>query len=89
MEENLKTRPARSFEETPCPGGENEGIPSSDCECADEEVLVCAEMGRKIERGREEGGDVWSRHGGMGVSQSSTSDVITTYNPAANLVTEM
>jgi len=53
MEKNLETRPAWCFKETPCPRGENESVPCSDCKCADEEVLVCAEMGWKIERVRE------------------------------------
>lgn len=80
MEEKLESRPSWCFEKAPCPWGEDEGIPSGDSEGADKEVFVCAEMGRKVEGVRQEGGDVWRRHGWGGGIESAASRLI--YSPA-------
>ena len=46
MEENLEHRPFASLHQTPCSRRKNQSIPSCDCQSADEEIFVSAEMGR-------------------------------------------
>lgn len=58
MENDLKDRPFWALHETPSAGRQDEGVPCCDSKRADKEVLVCTEVGRKVERVGEEGGDV-------------------------------
>lgn len=53
VKDDFEDWPTRRLYEAPCPGGQYKAIPGSDCEGADEEVLMGAEMGRKLEGGRE------------------------------------
>lgn len=52
--EHLEDGPLGGLHEAPGAGRENEGVPCGDGESADEKVLVGGEMGRKVERGRED-----------------------------------
>lgn len=49
MEKDLENGPFASAHESPGPGREDESIPCCDSQCADEKILVCTEMGRKIQ----------------------------------------
>jgi hypothetical protein len=53
VKDDFEDGPTRRLDEAPCPGGQDEEIPGGDGEGADKEVLVGAEMGRKLEGGRE------------------------------------
>lgn len=61
VEEDLQWGPFLGAEETPSAGRKNEGVPSRDGEGADEEVLLSGEMGREVEVGGEDVGEVWGR----------------------------
>ena len=50
MEQDFEDRPAGGLEELPCAGRKDKCVPGCDGQRADEEVLVSAEMWRKIER---------------------------------------
>ena len=58
VEDDLQHRPLGGLHEPPCARGEDEGVPCSDGERTDEEVLVRAQMGRQVEGGREERRDI-------------------------------
>ena len=49
LENNLEHWPFFSLHQTPAPWRQDEGIPCSDCESANEEVLVSREMRGKVE----------------------------------------
>jgi len=53
VEEDLEDGPTWGLEQAPGAGGEDEGIPCGDGECADEEVLVSTEVRREVQRRRE------------------------------------
>lgn len=48
VEEDLEGGPFCGTEQPPCSGGENEGVPGSDSEGADEEVLVGRQVRRQV-----------------------------------------
>lgn len=54
VEQELQWWPFLSLEEPPGSRGQNQGVPSGDGKRAHEEVLVCRQMRRKIEVGRED-----------------------------------
>ena len=58
VEDDLEERPLRSLHETPCSWGEDEGVPSSDSESADEEILVRTQVWRQVEGRREQCCDI-------------------------------
>ena len=66
VEDDLEWGPFLCAEEPPCPWRQDEGVPCSDGERTDEEVLVSREMRREVER---RGEDVcWvDGHGGLDV----------------------
>lgn len=78
MEEDFQSGPSGTLEESPSSWGKDEGVPSSDCEGTNEEILVSAEMGREVKGVWEEGSDVWSRHGWVGIPSVAH---LTIYNP--------
>ena len=53
VKDDFEDRPTWRPPEAPCAGGQHKAIPGGDGEGADEEVFVGAEMGRKLEGGRE------------------------------------
>lgn len=54
MIDNFERRPFLGAKELPGPRGKNEGVPSGDGQRAYEKILVGREVGRELERVREE-----------------------------------
>jgi hypothetical protein len=56
---NLKERPPLHTEEPPCARREDQGVPCRHGERAHEEILVCAQVGGKVERRWQQRRDIW------------------------------
>jgi hypothetical protein len=50
MEENFKRWPSRRLHQAPCPGRQNQSVPSSHGQSTDHEILVSTEMVGQIKR---------------------------------------
>jgi hypothetical protein len=63
VEYDLENGPFLGLEEPPRTGAEDECVPCGNGKGTDEEVFVGGQMGREVEGGREESGDIWGTHG--------------------------